>query len=448
MSSIRRAVVAIAGAAALAAFGAAARASEPEQDSKGSAEQQKRIDDLERRLRELEGRPATGGSVEDAVDSYLKKKRAEAVEAGQDPDSYLVGLVERPANPNFKFGGYATVLYRSPDDKDSIPAFEGYRFVPQFWFQVSDGIEIATEIEFEGGGAGLSYLTGNYIVVEFLEIRFDVDDKFVPKAGILLVPFLRYNLYHDDPMWNLQDRPFTATRAFRAAFQQPGVGAEGVFPFGQGNSWNYNVALTQGLDDEVDNTGISNGRQSFRADNNHNKAVWGRFGITPRLPFADAADFGVSAASGELDVDGRVNMFGWGVDGKVSKDRFDLIFEYCAFDYDRPDSQPVATFPRGQQSGFVQVDTHLIRGFPETKKNIIGPATELVLATRYEWCDTNDRVTGAAIQDDCTAIVVGLALRFTPKTVVRIERRNETTDFNVDGAEDKGMWVVSLSTYF
>jgi len=452
MRSIGRAVAALAGAVALAVAGEAGAAEpgpEEEPGLRGTVEEQrKRIEDLERRLRDLEGRPAGEGSIEEAVDRYLERRRAAALADGDRSDSYLMGLVERPSNPEFDFGGYATVLYRSPDDRDSIPAFEGYRVVPQFAFRVSDGIELATEIEFEGGGAGLSYLTGNYIVVEFLEIRFDVDEAFVPKTGILLIPFLRYNLYHDDPIWNLQDRPFTATRAFRATFQQPGVGVEGVLPFGQGHSFNYNLALTNGPDDQVDNTGFSNARQSFRSDNNHDKAVWGRLGLTPRLSFVDAADFGLSGATGELDADGRVRMVGWGVDGKVSKDRFDLIFEYCAFDYDRPASQPVGTFPRGQQSGFVQVDTHLVRGLPKTRKGITGPKSELVLATRYEWCDTNDRVTGAAIQDDSTALVVGLALRFTPKTVLRLERRNERTRFDTVGAEDKGMWVLSLSTYF
>jgi hypothetical protein len=448
MHRTARAAGALAAALALAAAAGPALAQE---DLRGTVdEQQKRIDALERRLKEVEGGPSGGGGadLEKAVDRYLERRRAEVREEGGGDDSYLVGLVERPSNPDFDFGGYLSVLYRSPDDRDRIPAFEGYRVVPQFAFDISEGIELATEIEFEGGGAGASYLTGNYVVIEFAEVRFHVDEAFVPKAGILLVPFMRYNLYHDDPMWNLMDRPFTATRSFRAAFQQPGVGAEGVLPFGEGHSFNYNVALTNGPDDEVDNTGFSNARQSFRTDNNHDKTVWGRFGVTPRLPFVDAADFGVSGASGELDADGHVRMLGWGVDGKVTKGRFDLIFEWCHFHYDRPATQSPLTFPHQQTAGFVQVDTHLVRGFPKSKNGLVGPASSLIFATRFEWCDTNERVTGAAIQDDCTALVFGLAFRFTPKTVVRVERRQERTRFDAPGAEDLGQWVVSLSTYF
>jgi hypothetical protein len=417
---------ALAGALALAAASPALA----EEDLKGTVdEQRKRIDALEKRLQEVERRAAAG-------------------KEGAGDGSYPVGQVERPANPRFRFGGYASVLYRSPDDRDSIPSFEGLRVVPQFAFDVSEGIEFAAEIEFERGGVAEEFLDDSEVLVEYAETRFHVSEAFVPKAGILLIPFLRYNLYHDDPMWNLQDRPFTATRIFKAAFQQPGVGAEGVLPYGEGHSFNYNVALTNGLDDEVTNSGFEDARQPFGEDNNHDKTVWGRAGLTPRLPWVDAADFGLSGATGEMDVDGRVRMAGWGVDGKVVKDRFDLIFEWTAFHYDRPPAQDPALFPHQTNGGFVQVDTHLLRGLPKSANGLVGPTSELILAARYEWCDTNERVKGAAIEDDCRAIVVGLAFRFTPKTVVRIERREERTRFDAAGAEDLGQWVVSLSTYF
>src|SRR5688572_9293872 len=378
------------------------------------------------------------------------EKRIQALEARRPPEEYAVGAVVRPASESFKFGGYASFLYRSPDDRDSIPAFEGYRVVPQFAFDVSEGIEFAMEIEFEGGGADVPYLTGNYIIVEYAEARFDVAEAFVPRAGIVLVPFLRYNLYHDDPIWNIQDRPVTATRVFRASLQQPGVGAEGVFPAGGGNSFNYNVALTNGPDDGVDNSGWGNARQSFRTDNNHNKAVWGRAGFVPRIPGVDAADLGVSFARAGMEPYGSpsVDMTGWGVDGKITKGRFDLIFEWANFHYDRPDSQPEATFPAQTSGGFVQLDTRLVKGFPKSKSGITGKDTELVLAVRYEMCDTNEAVTGAHINDDSRILTVALALRFTQKTVLRLERREERTRFEDVGAEDRGMWVVSLSTYF
>jgi hypothetical protein len=141
-------------------------------------------------------------------------------------------------------------------------------------------------------------------------------------------------------------------------------------------------------------------------------------------------------------------MFGWGVDGKVTKDRFDLIFQWSAFDFDRPSTQPAATFPHQTSGGFVQVDTRLLRGVPKSDNGLVGPESELILAVRWEWCDTNERVTGSDPNDDNRALVAGLAFRFTPKTVVRVERRSQTTSFNGPGPEDLGQWVLSLSTYF
>jgi hypothetical protein len=383
-----------------------------------------RIEDLERRIRALESE---------------KESRGQAT-----------GMVERPANDRFRFGGYASVLYRSPDDPDAYPSFTGIRVVPQFSFDVSPGIEFATEIEFEAGGFAEEFLDDSEVLVEYAETRFQVADEFVPKAGILLIPFLRYNLNHDDPIWNLQDRPFTATRVFKTALQQPGVGAEGAVAAGGGHSFNYNFALTNGMKDGVTNEGFEGARQGFRSDNNHNKTVWARAGAAPRLSFLDSADLGVSFASGAMN-DGMtpsVDMMGWGIDGKLTKGRFDLIGEWVNFHYARPDSQPVADFPTQTSGAFLQVDTHLYRGLPPSKNGIVGKDSELILAVRYEWCDLNERVTGASLEDDSRALTVGLAFRFTPKTVLRVERKEERTSFSGPGANDRSQWVVSLSTYF
>jgi hypothetical protein len=378
------------------------------------------------------------------------ERRIQALEKERKSLGQATGPVPRPANDRFRFGGYATVLYRSPDNPTAYPTFEGLRVVPQFSFDISDGIEFATEIEFERGGADASFLADNEVLVEYAETRFQVSESFVPKAGILLIPFLRYNLYHDDPIWNLQDRPFTATRVFKAAFQQPGVGAEGVLPCGEGHSFNYNVALTNGPDDGVTNSSWSGARQDFKQDNNHDKALWARAGAAPRIPFLDAADVGVSFATGAMNAGGTpdVRMTGWGVDAKFTKGRFDLFGEWANFHYERPDSQPAATFPRQTNGGFLQVDSRLLRGLPKSKNGIVGPESELILAVRYEWCDLNERVSGAAAEDDSRALTVGLAFRFTPKTVVRLERKEERTSFRGPKGDNRSQWVVSLSTYF
>jgi hypothetical protein len=435
-------------ASALAATAALASLASPalaeEEDLRDLVERQrKRIDDLERRLAEVEGRPAAEGStLEAAVERYLSRREAEG-----GAESYGVGSVLRPANPRFRMGGYTTVLFRYPDDPDENSSFEGLRFVPQFSFDISKGIDFAAEVEFEHGGAA-DFLDDNEVIVEYAETRFHVSDALVPKAGILLIPFLRYNLYHDDPIWNLQDRPFTATRVFHAAFQQPGVGLEGVLPLGGGHSFNYNVALTNGPDDEVTNDGFEDSETPFLEDNNNDKAVWARVGVAPRVALLDAADFGLSFATARMDPAGDVRMTGWGLDGKVSVGRFDLLGEWAAFHYARPSYQPAATFPRQTNGGFLQVDTHLLRGLPASENGLVGPSSELILAVRIEWCDLNERVHGASMNDDSRALTIGLAFRFTPKTVVRLERKEERTDFNGPGAEDRGQWVLSLSTYF
>jgi len=418
-----------------------------QEQEKRLQDQERRIQELERRLAEAEGRAGVAPSAESldaAVRRYLEARPEPIQEGG---GLYGVGPVQRPANLRFRFGGYISTLFRMPDRHDPDTTFEGLRMVPQFAFDVSDGIEFATEIEFERGGADASFLDDNEVLVEYAEVRFDVHESFVPKMGILLVPFLRYNLYHDDPIWNLQDRPFTATRIFKAAFQQPGVGAEGVFPLGGGNSLNYNLALTNGPDDGVTNSRWSGARQDFKQDNNDDKTIWARVGAAPRLDWC-AADLGFSWATGRMDAAGEVRMTAYGFDGKLTRDRFDVIFEWTRFHYDRPASQDFRVQPTGTHGGFVEVDFTFLRGLPRSESGIVGDRSTLALATRYEWSDTNTRVTGAALEDDARAVVAGLAFRPTPKTVVRLERRWERSSFDDPDARRLGGWLFSLSTYF
>jgi len=425
LSGRRLAAAAVVAAAAALAGGLAAPAA-AEEDLRS------KVEELERRLEELEGREGrtpADRDLEAAVDRILAK---------------------RPAADRFRIGGYATVLYRSPDDPSAYPAFVGLRVVPQLSFDVSKGIDFSAEIEFERGGIADEFLDDSEVLVEYAVTRFHVSEAFVPKAGILLVPFLRYNLHHDDPIWNLQDRPFTATRVFKTALQQPGVGVEGVLPFGAGHSFNYDAALTNGLDDGVTNDGFEDARTPFGEDNNRDKTVWARAGVAPRIPFLDAADLGASLCRGTMNDGGTptVLMEGWGLDGKLTRGRFDLIGEWTGFHYSRPGSQPAATFPRRTEGAFLQVDTHLLRGLPESENGLVGKGSELVLAVRWEFSDLNGRVHGASAGDDARALTVGLAFRFTPKTVVRVERKEERTPWKGPGAHDRSQWVVSLSTYF
>ncbi len=435
------------GAAAALALGlgvaTAARAGEDEGDLRDTVRRQaERIEDLERRLRDLEGRPgAEPGALDEAVRRYLEREPVHEEE-------YALGLVRRPASSRFRAGGYLSVLYRSPDARARVPSFEGLRVVPQFSFDVSPGIEFATEIEFERGGVAEEFLDDSEVLVEYAEARFSVSEALVPKAGILLLPFLRYNLHHDDPIWNLQDRPFTARRVFKTAIQQPGVGVEGNVAAADGLSLNYDLALTDGMDDEVGNRGFEDARQGFGSDNNHDKTLWARVGAVPRLPFLDAADLGVSYATGRLDAAEKVRMVGYGFDGKLTRGPIDVIFEWTRFGYDRPESQPVATFPRQACGAFVEADWRLVRGLPKSANGIVGPSSTLTLAVRYEWNNLNARVTGASVEDDARAVTVGLAFRPTPKTVIRIERKEERSSSRDPAASHLGQWVFSLATYF
>ena len=153
--------------------------------------------------------------------------------------------------------------------------FDQHRLVLRINSDIAEGLTFDSEIEIEGGGADVGFLEDNEILVEYAELGYElIEFALVFKAGALLVPWGRFNQYHDDPYQDLTDRPLVARRLAAVAFDQRGVGFEGTVDMGGNWFLDWDVALTQGLKDNITtNGGIRDARQSFRSDNNEKGPV-------------------------------------------------------------------------------------------------------------------------------------------------------------------------------
>lgn len=356
----------------------------------------------------------------------------------------------------FTLGGYATFMHRNVtryNGGQSENFFDAYRIVPQFHWQVMDWLSFGMEIEFEGGGSGAGFLTNNYILVEYAEIEITPIDEFNLKAGLLLVPFGRYNLNHDDIFWDLGDRPFVARQVVPTAFDQPGIGIFGTFNQVPYFAFNYQLQVTQGLTDNfTNNDGSRNARQSFRRDNNGNKAIWARLGITPQfdemgLDFM-TGDFGFSYNYQEVGPDNTQSTRGTAVDGALTfkvMDRFgiDVTGEWARIWINRESS---STRPNGLWAYFADV-LFKFDPFPESwRGSTFGRNPYIGLIFRFEQCDLNDDHVGTAANDDRIAFTVGLSFRPISKFVVRTEFKHQQSLRRDDG--DEMSLVTSISIGF
>jgi hypothetical protein len=347
-----------------------------------------------------------------------------------------------------RLGGYFTLEFRDNGDGSSW-AFDQHRLVTKIQADIAEGIAFETEIEFEGGGADVDFLTGNEILVEYAELSFAIiEDKVNFVAGAILVPWGRFNLYHDDPLNDLTDRPLVSRYIGAVASQQAGVAVDGSFDVGSGWFLDYDVVVVQGFHDGFSTSnGVRDARPSFREDNNDNKQVFGRVVATPPLSFVDVLEFGGSFTYGEWDDGSDLADYGWGVDLFVKRGRFRFTGEYMWLRIEQPGTA-LPTDP-GKQSGWYAELAYDF--FPATwrgKHLLLTEESTFTLVVRVEGLDLNHDTTGTVLRDDITQVTIGFCFRPVQRTVVKVSYTfvdSELTGFDGGSAD---IIALSWSTYF
>ena len=394
------------------------------------AAMERRESELVGRVKTLEGELAARDAAEAARLKDLEDRltgRSAAIDAAV---TRLEAIERTPAaSSRLRVGGYFDFEIRDDEATDRF-TFDQHRYVLKFDADVTDAISFRSEIEWEGGGAGASYLSDNYIAIEYAELHFAVDRAFNLKAGALLMPFGRFNYLHDSPLQDLTDRPFVAQFVVPTTWTEAGVGAYGGFSLG-GVRMDYDVVLSNGLDQGFNTMaggGLRDARSSFRRDNNDAKQVTGRFGVSPDLAFLDGLSFGASAAFGRYDNGGNQDLSLFGFDLFAKKGPFELLGEAVFGDLERDAGLIAAGAPGGLSGWYVEGRFHF---FPDAWRGDgawFGEESTFTLVFRAESVDTDDSATaidfatrGRAMRDDVERYTVGFNFRPVEKTVVKIE---------------------------
>jgi hypothetical protein len=93
-------------------------------------------------------------------------------------------------------------------------------------------LHVASEIEYEHGGAVAGdEETDGEIKVEFATVDLKAADALNLRAGVILSPLGRLNVFHDAPMLDLTDRPLVDRDIIPTTLSEAGVGFFGqIFP--------------------------------------------------------------------------------------------------------------------------------------------------------------------------------------------------------------------------
>ena len=316
--------------------------------------------------------------------------------------------------------------------------FDQHRFIPFIYGQVSDRVRVSAEIEFEHGGLikGDDVSDGE-IKLEYAVMDFTFTEALNYRGGVILSPLGVFNLLHDSPLNDLTERPTVNTQIMPSTLSESGMGLFGTFFPSELSVASYEVYVVNGFNEDVINSSgalrVRGGRGSQKSDNNENKALVGRVGLSPRL----GVNFGASVHTGAYDDAGDHNLTIFGLDAKVTRGVWELQGEYgrVSADIDKVTSPSAA---ETQQGAYGQTNIHFLHDY-------FLPASVFTGVVRWDWVDFDADVAG----DSELGLTFGLNFRPVEDAVFKLDYASVwKTPPNGPRGDARGRFFFAVATYF
>lgn len=366
-----------------------------------------------------------------------------------------VGVLNQKLDQRVGLSMYVTTEFEAI--RHSKPEFTASKLELFPSIKLTDRLRAYGEIEFYSPieGPSVNSAVGNSVELDQAWIEFTVNERVKPRAGVVLVPFGRFNLESFDPVQEFTSRPIYALKVLPSVWTEMGAGFTGRATLGSGkeNAWfkdtavEYQAYVLNGLDDQISSQGgLRDARGSVGRDNNHNKGVVGRV-LTKLMP---GIEIGVSGYYGSYDNTGK-KIRGVELDLKLTHGPFELLAEAASFDLDPGGlsgassqlGQPAPAYLRG---GYIEgryrfwfdwlKGTWLARGFDDPKFTALIRAEQSTVPT----------VAGPVNRE--SRLALGLNYRPVPTVAFKVEYQfNETTNETLVFGNNNGL-VMSLTGAF
>lgn len=354
-----------------------------------------------------------------------------ALSQAQDTTSTQDQIFNRPfitlGKSQTAVGGYVegNTRYFSQAGLSDGFSMELRRFNLFLFSSVGPRIRFLSELEFEHGTREIS--------LETAMLDFRIHSLLHFRAGILLTPIGAFNQNHDSPRWEIIDRPLVSTRIIPSTLSEVGFGFNGKKVF-KGGLVTWDAVVVNGLGSGLvlnaegrTSTQLAKSPFQFEEDLNGSPMLaakcalrsfkWGEVGLSWY-----GGVYNQFRREGEIvDVKRRMDLAA--VDFNLSKGSITLQGE-AAMNFIQVDDSIQELYGERQAGFFVECDLRLMeRAVLKWQK------TRLIAALRAERVDYNMGTfasTGGNIHDEVTAFTLGLSLRPTAATVLRLNMRRET----------------------
>jgi len=405
------------------------------------------IDDLKKEMKKLQTQ------INELSKAREDRARVNGGEAGEG--GLAVGYVGRYEGPfkkggliignpsgfgNVSVGGYMDVEYDNFVNAGS--RFRQHRWILNIGATLAERLMFFSEYEIEYGGPDAA--DAGEAKVEQAWLDYLISDPINVRMGAILVPFGRYNIYHDSDLQDLTDRPLVARRVIPTTWTEAGIGIHGTFnPTIGGNEdveLGYELYIINGLGDGFSDKGLRGARGSMKADDNNSKAVVARLLISPKL----GHEIGISTYTGKYNNDDSIT--GIGLDWLSVWGPLEVVGEYASFTVDEPAGVDLAeTF----QGYYIQTNYHfwpeglnnsfLGRGFDDPTFTLVG---------RYGSAKIDDDDDADTADNEETRFTLGFNYRPVESWVLKLEHQWNDTDNETLERGDNNGFMASMAMGF
>lgn len=390
----------------------------------------------------------------------LKEKVEENSESVNILQEELDSVIER-LGKTITVGGYGTTALEVRPNGDS--KFNSLRLNVLTSGSIHDNIRFYNEIEFKTLGVlsnnpavrrstctgpdgttvrcvtGIDTNSGSSILsVAQSFLDFLIVDWINFKVGAMLVPFGEFNLRHFDPNLDFYTAPLVTTRIVPSVWTDVGAQAFGKFLSNDVLTWDYQVGLFNGLDDNIDSTnlGLRGARPNFGKDNNGNKAVVGR----TQIKLFEQYSVGFSGYYGAYDKDDQKFLTGFNGDlffrpaGVPILEDFEFKGEFSFFNVGLTDA------PSNLMGYYGQLNYHFWP-FPKPFWGFSEPT--LTALVRYG----SQTINTSALKNNFNQNRLMFGLNFRPQESIVIKTEYQLP-FGDQGVDTNNAFVAAVSWFF
>lgn len=315
-------------------------------------------------------------------------------------------------------GGYFDTEFYFPTGRNSY--FDNHHLILQVSSYFHERMFFNTEIEFEHGGVlGFGSNDGE-LKIEQGYLDFQIEDWLILRGGVVLIPVGRLNILHDSDFRDTTIRPLFSQVIVPTTWMEPGLGAYGTFYPNDEWEMNYEVYVSQGLTDQIeDGRGLLGAKPSLAKDNNAGKALSGRVGLSPFI----GLDLGLGGYFSAIDAEGRKNLGMVVADASYTLGPWEFLGEAGTVFFDpitRLDTQGQSQTLKGPLWGYY-LEGHY-HFFPEfLKETFLGQGFEKAVFTAFARISQVDTDASVLNINDRLHLTAGLNYRPTPNTAIKLE---------------------------